>query len=145
MRKEKTCKKLTNRLTMFRRCKNITSIIEEFVGVVGDSGIKVELYVDLKNEQEISELFLENRKKLFTVLNFVMSNRYDNLHYKIEYKEKNLTAMKFGHIRIICKEFFYCGKKVVLIAVEKKQSARNDKKLTNRYKIIGEYEYDFKK
>ena len=143
-KEEKTCKKLTGELTKKRRCKNITSEVEKLIDILEKPKIKVELYIDLKNEADISELFLQNRKKLLAVLTIVMSNRYDDCHYKIEYREKNLTAMKFGKKRVICKEFFFYGKKVVVISVEKKQSSKNDKKLTQKYATIGGYEYEFK-
>lgn len=143
-REEKTCKKLTNQLTIKRSCRNITAEINKFIEVFEKEKPKVEIYVDLKNEAEISELFMENRKKLFSVLTVVMNNRYDDMHYKMEYKEWSLTAMKFGKRRVICKEFFFSDKKVVVVSVEKKQSSKNDKRLTQKYKTIGGYEYEFK-
>ena len=111
-RKEKTCIKLTDQLTLKRSCRNITSEVSKFIEIFEKGKTKVEIYVDLKNESEISELFMENRKKLFAVLTVVMNNRYDDIHYKMEYKELNLTAMKFGKKRVICKEFFFSNKKV---------------------------------
>ena len=79
-REEKTCKKLTNQLTIKRSCRNITAEVKKFIEVFEKENAKVEIYVDLKNEAEISELFMENRKKLFAVLTVVMNNRYDDIH-----------------------------------------------------------------
>ncbi len=52
--------------------------------------------------------------------------------------------MKIDNNRIICREFNENGKKVVVVTVVKKESQKNDKKLTNIYQNIGRYDYEFK-
>jgi hypothetical protein len=120
---------------------------------------KVEVWIDRSNKNEIYQFLQEqdrngktlNRKKFRTILYWVLLGKYsDDLYGKEEVspKAKFVTAMKFkrkgANIRIVCKEFFVSGKKVVMICCFHKKTNKNDKKAKDLYESVGEYEYEFK-
>lgn len=115
---------------------------------------EVSLYYDCANEEEIKEIFEDVRfkKKLQVILFYVLNGQYDEDHYDFEEVSsvaKGVTAMKlkgkiYGNIRIICKEFYLNGKKIVAVTAVKKKTQKVNKQLKELCERIGGYEYEFK-
>lgn len=112
----------------------------------------VELYVDLRNKDEIVDFLREKRKKARRIFYEIFSLRYNyDLYAKeeVSVKAKNITAMKFkgrDNERIYCKEYFIKEnnreKKVVMITLYVKKSQKG-KKVKNLIETIGGYNYGF--
>ena len=121
---------------------------------IGIQAKEVSLYYDCDNEEEIKEIFEDERfkKKLQVILFYVLNGQYDEDHYDFEEVStvaKGVTAMKlkgksYGNIRIICKEFYRNGKKIVAVTAVKKKTQKVNKQLKELYERIGGYEYEFK-
>ncbi len=142
---------------MKRSCTKIP--INDYINELGIFNTKnVSLYVDSEDTKKCDEIisFLENnRKKFLRILGVIISGCYNDDLYgreKVDSNTENITAMKFkgkvySNTRIYCKEFFKNGKQVVMITIllKKVQKVKDDKTLKQRLKIIGGYEYEFKR
>ncbi len=113
----------------------------------------VDLYVDQKNFEEISEFLgkQESKKRMRKILIVVLQNLYVDALYRKEgfsKKTKDITAMKFkgsSNPRIYCQEYFPGGnKKIVMIyLLANKDFQRNNKKIIPKLESIADYEYNF--
>ena len=111
----------------------------------------VELYVDLRNKDEIVDFLREKRKKARRIFYEIFSLRYNyDLYAKeeVSVKAKNITAMKFkgrDNERIYCKEYFITEnnreKRVVMITLYYKDEM--DKKTKKLIEALGGYDYGF--
>ena len=136
---------------MVRECKRLylENIFDKVPQLLKNN---VELYVDLRNKDEIVDFLREKRKKARRIFYEIFSLRYNyDLYAKEEVSKKalNITAMKFkgrGNERIYCKEYFIKEnnreKKVVMITLYVKKSQKG-KKIKNLIETIGGYNYGF--
>jgi hypothetical protein len=121
---------------------------------INDPGKKISVYYDCKNEDEIEALFKDQKlkKRMKVVLTYVLNGIYFDDFYSFEEvssKAKSVTAMKiklkgYANIRVVCKEFFKNGKKIVVVTIVDKKTQKVNKKLKELYERVGGYEYEFK-
>jgi hypothetical protein len=122
---------------------DISELLEEFEI---DNPLKIEFYVDKKNEKKISSFIRTNRKRFRRIIARIIQNKViDDLYGPEPY---GLKALKFkGSIlnsRIYCKEFFNNGKKIVLIhLVKNKTSQKVNKRILQKLESISQYQYNF--
>lgn len=121
---------------------------------ISDPGKKVSIYYDCKNEQEIEKLFKDPKlkKRVRTVLSYLLNGVEFSDFYSSEEvsdKAKNVSAMKiklkgYANIRVVCKEYFENGKKIVVVTAVNKKTQKVNKQLKELYERVGGYEYEFK-
>ncbi len=141
---------------MKRSCTKLP--INEYIIELGIPNTKnISIYIDFedsKNCKEIITFINANKDKFRRILYVILLGLHNNDLYgkeKVGSGTENITAMKFkgklnANKRIYCKEFFINSKKIVMITMisKKVQKLQEDKKIINRLKIIGGYEYEFK-
>lgn len=117
----------------------------------------VSFYIDNEDPKKYNEILSfinNNRDKFRNILYVIITGKHNKDLYGKEScgsGTENITAMKFkgkslNNSRIYCKEFHENGKNVIMITMLPKKFQRNkeSKKLTDRLKIIGEYDYEYK-
>jgi hypothetical protein len=140
---------------MIRKCRifDISEFIEAYPELKSKN---IQIWVDRDEENEILDFIFEQKKDgsyirkdhFIIILYTIFQSGYDEDLYYWELKEERVTAMKFkgkSNIRIGCKEIYENGKKIVMICLISKKVRKNNNTIKQRYKAIGNYEYEFNK